>query len=170
MAMELLPMAVALIFNILTDYVSLFVVRRWLNMQGHSYFFVLIGGALAGVSVVLLLYVLREFIDNIIIGLYFDIRRPNFYEYLGWLIESILGPNGMEAVHRLVILPAFATHMWLPLLAISAVLVKIANSLLWSVGWMQWFLKQGHEHPLEAIGYVAGALVMAIMAVVHWIA
>jgi hypothetical protein len=31
------------------------------------------------------------------------------------------------------------------------------NYFLWSVGKMQWFLKQGHEHPLEAIGYVAAA-------------
>jgi hypothetical protein len=36
---------------------------------------------------------------------------------------------------------------------------RVLTPLSWIVGRTQWFLKEGKEHPLKAIGYVAGVVV-----------
>ena len=38
-------------------------------------------------------------------------------------------------------------------------IVRLLTPLSWIVGRTQWFLKEGKEHPLKAIGYVAAVVV-----------
>jgi hypothetical protein len=58
-----------------------------------------------------------------------------------------------------IILSSFAVHLWLPLLGVAILCLRFLNFVLWSFVKIQWFLKQGHLHPLDAIGYVAAVLV-----------
>ena len=55
--------------------------------------------------------------------------------------------------------PAFIIHLWLPLFALSSLLVKLILWTFRAVEWAQWFLKQGDAHPLKAIGIVATIIV-----------
>ena len=55
--------------------------------------------------------------------------------------------------------PAFAVFAWLPLFALGIVTARLLTPLSWIVGRTQWFLKEGKEHPLKAIGYVAAVVV-----------
>ena len=55
--------------------------------------------------------------------------------------------------------PAFIIHLWLPLFALSSLFVKLVFWIFRAVEWAQWFLKQGDEHPLKAIGMVATIIV-----------
>jgi hypothetical protein len=109
----------------------------------------------------------------VIMGIYFhesaEVALILLVNYWKLLFKMLWGPDGIGILHSLLILPALATHIWLPLLAVAAASVKAANYFLWSVGKMQWFLRQGHEHPLEAIGYVAGGIVFILAAIVHWL-
>jgi hypothetical protein len=59
----------------------------------------------------------------------------------------------------LVMKPAFVIHLWLPLFALSLVVVKLLYLIFRAVEWAQWFLKQGDAHPLKAIGIVATIIV-----------
>jgi hypothetical protein len=34
--------------------------------------------------------------------------------------------------------------------------------------WMQWFIKQGRHHPLDAVGYVAAVIVFVTTSVLHF--
>ncbi|MEH2548161.1 hypothetical protein V1283_004806 [Bradyrhizobium sp. AZCC 2262] len=52
-------------------------------------------------------------------------------------------------------LPALAVFTWLPLFALGIMTARLLTPLSWIVGRTQWFLKEGKEHPLKAIGYVA---------------
>jgi hypothetical protein len=56
-------------------------------------------------------------------------------------------------------LPAMAVFVWLPLFALGIVIARLLTPLSWIVGRAQWFLKEGNEHPLKAIGYVAAVVV-----------
>ena len=56
-------------------------------------------------------------------------------------------------------LPAIAVHLWLPLFGFGLLCVRGLNYLMWATGKMQWFLKRGNDHPLDAVGCVLGALV-----------
>jgi hypothetical protein len=54
---------------------------------------------------------------------------------------------------------AFVVHLWLPLFALSSLVVRLVYLILRAVEWAQWFLKQGDAHPLKAIGVVATIIV-----------
>jgi hypothetical protein len=55
--------------------------------------------------------------------------------------------------------PAFIIHLWLPLFALSSLLVKLVFLIFRAVEWAQRFLKQGDAHPFKAIGVVATIIV-----------
>jgi hypothetical protein len=136
---------------VVLDYLSLFVIRRWLAKGGKRPVFAILTGAVIGATIVLL--VLNVLF--IIVGLFITEsiwqwvhRLPGLDYWVEWFMV-----NGITTI------PAFAVHLWLPLLGAAILLLRIINVLLWSVTKMQWFLKQGHLHPLDAIGYVASVLV-----------
>ena len=63
-------------------------------------------------------------------------------------------------------LPALLVLVWLPLLGIGVIGTRALRALLRTVRWAQWFIKQGNQRPLEAIGLVAAAVVFVITAVI----
>ena len=73
-----------------------------------------------------------------------------------WLSYLVWDPG---LLGKPMIFSALAIHLWLPLLGVGILFLRVINWLLWGVTKMQWFLKQGHLHPLDAIGYVAAVLV-----------
>ena len=75
-----------------------------------------------------------------------------------------LGPDPMESptivsILNFIMVPALIIHLWLPLFALSSLLVKLLYLMFRAVEWAQWFLKQGDAHPLKAIGIVATIIV-----------
>jgi hypothetical protein len=67
------------------------------------------------------------------------------------------GPLGVSSLF--FALPAMAVFVWLPLFALGILIARLLTPLSWIVGRTQWFLKEGKEHPLKAIGYVAAVVV-----------
>ena len=49
---------------------------------------------------------------------------------------------------------ALGAHTKRPLFAAGVVSAQLFNSFVWAVRKMQWFLKQGQHHSLDAVGYV----------------
>jgi hypothetical protein len=70
----------------------------------------------------------------------------------------VTGSPGLSASF-LIMRPAFIIHLWLPLFAISSLVVRLIYLLFRAVEKAQWFLKQGDAHPLKAIGIVATIIV-----------
>ena len=66
---------------------------------------------------------------------------------------------------RLLTIPAMTVFVWLPLLGVSILLIRLIEPITWAVGKTQWFLKDGKEHPLEAIGMVASVIVFSLAVV-----
>jgi hypothetical protein len=72
----------------------------------------------------------------------------------------------LQSVHpisssKALLLPALIVYAWLPLFALSVVVLRVAGWTLKSVTKVQWFLKAGKKHPLHAIGLVASATVFS---------
>jgi hypothetical protein len=153
-----------LIANAASDYLSLFIIRRWLAKGGQRPLFAILIGALIGVIIVIVTITFLAVIPSVLlivsnapldlIAVYIT-RIPVGLIYL-WKDFFVWAPDMGTKPY---ILSAFAVHLWLPLLGIALLCLRIVNWILWSVGKMQWFLKQGHLHPLDAIGYVAAVLV-----------
>lgn len=142
----------AYLANIVSDYLSLFVVRTGLRSASGSPFVAMFITPLAGAIVVSLLtymqlWALKEFVTSRVVwGLE---GLPMYVRYL----TSVYG--------------AVAVHAWLPLFGLSAVLLRAADYFLIAASKMQWFLKRGRDHPLQALGIVASAVVFFISAIVH---
>jgi hypothetical protein len=148
-----------LISNVVSDYLSLFVIRRWLAKGGKRPLFTILTGALIGAIIVLAAISCFGFIFNLIFLVDPIQRLKAIVSFPGvaitWWKLFLLS----DEPSKLVILSAFSVHLWLPLLGVAILCLRIANWLLWSIAKMQWFLKQGHLHPLDAVGSVAAIIV-----------
>jgi hypothetical protein len=140
------------IFNILSDYVSLFVIRRWLFMARERTVLALLMAPMLGVAAILLLYLVRLF-SGILLDMYSNDAGIAF-AFMGYVF----------------FIPAIAVHLWLPLFALGVLFIQAFTYFSRAVGWTQWFIKDGANHPLRAIGYVAAVIVFVGTIVVQKLA
>lgn len=146
--------------NISSDYISLFLIRRWLLFSGQRPIFALLGGTALGALVVFVGFIIRSF----------GALASDF----GWAglespIQTITFVVSVKGVFGLLVIPAMIVFIWLPLFAIAIAVIRALRPTASAVGWAQWFLKGGKEHPLEAIGYVAAAVVFPVAAVWQYV-
>jgi hypothetical protein len=147
---------IALLFNIPSDYLSLFLIRPLLIRSGMKPVIGLALGTVTGAAIVLagdflrrnflVLWSLAQFDGWQDVLLSFEVGP--LYAELRWFFEP-----GIFAW------PALAVFVWLPLFALGILTARVLTPLTWIVGRTQWFLKEGKEHPLKAIGYVAAVAV-----------
>jgi hypothetical protein len=152
--------------NVLLDYVALFIIRPWLGFCGSRPVLSLTSGFVIGICIVGLGTFVRFSMFLVILDLDFNAapKLPPLEFIIRWLITGLL-MRGLNSDLAFWVIPASLVFLWLPLFATGIVVLRAINLLSWTVEKMQWFLKQGKEHPLEAIGYVAGAIVFVCAAV-----
>jgi hypothetical protein len=144
--------------NVLTDYLSLFVIRPWLARCGVAPVFALITAALFGFIIVNTGAMLRA---GVLIGyiLYLAAGQSDSAAAIAsdWLYRSwwLMLPT---------VIPALAVFAWLPLFAVGILAIRALTPLSWLVEKTRWALKDGEEHPLKAIGYVAALIVFIVAA------
>jgi len=83
--------------------------------------------------------------------------HPFFLDHIGETHKPYIFPLLFLFIG--IMRPAFIIHLWLPLFALSSVLVKLVYLLFRAVEWAEWFLNQGGAHPFRAIGIVATIIV-----------
>lgn len=138
---------VALMFNVFTDYLSLFVIRSLLVRSGMKPVIGLALGAASGMAIV--------WIANILRGQAIIAERCVFVA--PWFCDEFIFDLSLGSTFY--VWPALAVFAWLPLFALGIVIARLLTPLSWIVGKAQWSLKEGKEHPLKAIGYVAAIVV-----------
>jgi hypothetical protein len=156
-----LQILLQLVSNIVSDYFSLFLIRHWLLMSAVRPIFALMTGPVIGLAVIMAVYLVTD------VGL-FSIQTSTFSvryfldDIIQWWTQVLPNPAGTR---RLVLLAALAIHLWLPLLALGMLTIKVLTSFVRAVRTMQWFIKRGRDHPLDAIGMVA-AVIMFVATLV----
>ena len=144
-----IAMVSALIVNILSDYTSLFAIRKWLVASDRNPVAALAIGMFIGAGIVLIASVIRMRIMQKID----DSFETNIVANIVW----------WRIVYRMhLIVPGLFVFAWLPLLALSLLALRAAVQFSWAVDKTQWFLKSGKDHPLDAIGCVAAAIVFLL--------
>ena len=115
-------------------------------------------GACVGFAFVFVIYIIID------VGTY-SLRTWSFHPI--YFVQDIHNwedfmtrPGGFN---KYFVMSAFVIHGWLLLFALSLLIVKGLNFFRFAILNMQWFLKSGHEHPFQAIGYVAAAITFLIM-------
>ena len=160
--------AIAFLFNIFSDYLSLFVIRPLLVRSGTKPVTGLGLGAVSGAAIVLAGNFLRTVaiapfvihfmqvprdessLPDLLYGYFFSFAN---LERLVSLTMKVFG------AYMVFSWPALAVFAWLPLFALGILTARFLTPMSWIVGRTQWFLKGGKEHPLKAIGYVAAVVV-----------
>jgi hypothetical protein len=148
------------LYNITSDYISLFLIRFWLQIAGRRPLFALCVGAVLGFVTVFVVYIIIDVVT-------FSIMTRSFYFIYFWQdvwnwYWFIVHPGA----NIFFIGSAFLVHSWLLLFALGIVIVQLINSLRLATHGVQWFLKRGHDHPLQAIGYVAASFTLITAAIV----
>jgi hypothetical protein len=144
---ELASFGTSIIPNIITDYVSLFAVRRLLVLAKGRPLFALWIGPLVGISIVGLFNLA---INDALLALYFWWDSGDDYLYVFY---NVITYNFTIPEWRALLAAACVVHLWLPLFAVSVGLLRV-------VGWMQWFFRDGRQHPYEVIGYMSAGIVL----------
>jgi hypothetical protein len=148
-------LATVVLINMITDYLSLFLIRPLLLRSGTRPVICLALGGFMGAAIVLVANALRWFILNLYwcsqIGLFCRGAIPSFDLAL--------------AKDLLFALPAIVVFIWLPLFALGIAAARLLSPLSWMVEKTQWLLKEGEKHPLKAIGYISAVLVFAAVIV-----
>lgn len=115
---------------------------------------------------------------NLLLALMTGIITVLFFGCLAivtWLVVFWLSPLGYElepqgleelsypVVVMLIVLIASSlgmiVHLWLLLLLVGVVGFRFIQLIFKTIGYAQWFLKQGTRHPLKAVGVVASTVV-----------
>ena len=146
--------------NIVSDFLSLFFIRRFLQITGHRPI-----AAYSLLTFSFLLVLLFNMSFRIIFGVIsidevvHTVDSGSLTEILNKAIDFdralILTPNTL-------FLPALIVFMWLPIFGYSLAIVRTFNALTPMVRKAQWLIKDGENHPLNAVGYVAAAIVFFV--------
>lgn len=143
---------VVFLTNALSDYVSLFAIRRWLVSSAVGPVLALSLGTLFALLIVYLGVWIRDMHEIYLIQWRLDWRM------------IVLAAVNWPAVFRTA-LPAIIVFAWIPLLALGLLSIRLVPMLMWTVAKAQWTLKEGEEHPLRAVGCVAAVIVFALAAI-----
>jgi hypothetical protein len=161
----ILNLGAPLLTNIVSDYVALFIVKRYIVLGKTNTLKALLLGPLIGMVVIMLFFAVRYFV--ILILAVFALPGDHLARFLNFFYLPDLYINSVGAA-RPFSLAALVVHLWLPSFGFCVVVLKILNYFRFAVGGTQWFLSRGSAHPLEAIGYVATVVVFATtIAVQH---
>lgn len=162
---------VSLLLIIISDYVSLFFVRRWVSARWTSPILALVSGAVIAGGIVLTFFFIRDIIYWAALEVYLVSDLPIDFtskativlqELRGNVLSVFSDPLGPNSFRQSLIAPALAVHIWLLLFAFGIVVLQLAHTFVRSIEKMEWFLKDGKLHPLEAVGYVAAAAVFVV--------
>ena len=155
-----IALIIFLLIIILSDYISLFPVRYFLSLAKTRPIFASLMSSAVGIVVVNVSYVYFA-IFSLISMLFIAVIGNSPLHILEPPNLSDLTPNIVNDLASIttIMRPAFVTHLWLPLFAISSLIVKLLYLILPAVEKAQWFLKQGDAHPFRAIGIVATIIV-----------
>jgi hypothetical protein len=146
------------LFNIvLSDYVSLLFVRKFLIRARMHPIRASIVSSMVGALVVVVSFIAFLTIGDIIVLF----TNSWFRKVMVWDIDVVIGILYLAFSNLFLRLmsPALVIHLWLPLFALSTLIARLVFWIFRAVEWAQWFLKQGDAHPVKAIGIVATIIV-----------
>jgi len=146
----------ATLFNVVADYISLFIIRAWLVRAGRRPIVALLGGTLIGAAFVYVVTIVRTVI-------------PVFVDFARTSPDEMMSPNAPDIATSLVIslvygLPGVVVFAWLPLFALAMLLIRALGPLTKLVALAKCSMKDGEEHPLKAVGLVAALLTLLLAA------
>jgi hypothetical protein len=155
-------LVLSLSVNILTDYISLFYVRSWFRTAGNRPVLALTLGALTAILIVTIGNLLRNIVDVAFFFSYFAINKIPLPK------DGVLDHLPRFFAQTFIFsFPALIVFVWLPFLAIGILVARATRPLFWAVGKTQWFLKDGKNHPLKAVGLVAVVMVLGVGVILH---
>jgi hypothetical protein len=144
---------VVLFINIISDYISLFFVRKCLTYTARNIIFSLLLSLIVGVIIIFIAYTAAYRAQmSIRFGTaFFGLTLNDLQEELGYLLYY-------DPVKLTLSPAAFFVHLWLPIFAIGALLLRALQIHRYLTGRAQWFMADGDSHPIEAAGAVVAGL------------
>ena len=142
---------------IVADYVSVLFVRQFLEMARRHPIRASVISSILGTSIVAISFLVIMVMSLVSM----DSVDPSIKMLLSDTLINLVINMIQTLLPRLpfVMRPAFIIHLWLPLFALSSLVVRLIYLIFRAVEWAQWFLKEGDAHPFKAIGIVATIIV-----------
>ena len=145
---------------VLSDYISLFFVRRCLDITNVSPIFSLFASVILGSIVILIVTMMAMTVRGVVYAS--EVRVWDILAHASTLVGAPIFILSNKFLRL-----SFIVHIWLLLFAVGAIGVRLLVGLFRAVSWGQWFIKRGDQHPLQVVGMVAAVVVFIITAVAH---
>lgn len=148
---------------ILADYASLFLVREALGFSKTSAWLSVLLAITSALVVLEALMVVFATAVVAIVGPTLDHRT--MVEHLSEFFQCCGRNIFSNEISIQASVPALIVYAWLPLLLIGALINSGIAAFFKAVGFAQWFIKRGNQHPFEAIGITTSAIAFIAAAV-----
>jgi len=140
-----------LLSNIVSDYISIFAIRRALHYAGQRPVVSLLIAELVGSIIVFVLLMLRD-----IVTVYLMIGISALSAFIDHPYRAYLAYTSLQyGLNLSFTAPTLAVHLWLALFAFGLAFMRLLHYAARVAVKVQWFLDKGETHPLDAVGYVA---------------
>ena len=152
---------------VVSDYVSLFVVRKCLTMTKINLGVSILVAFGFGAVVVEIVIVTTNVVIQMIIGIFGF--NASLVEVVSSLTSMDLWRAATSSGFDYFLAPALIVHLWLPIFLFGALSARVLDASLRAVGFARWFIRQGEDHPFDAIGITATVMVFVAIGVVQGI-
>lgn len=148
--------------NAVADYLALFGIRAVLSGPLNPLLSLLVG-PIIGVFFVLTVYTISDvarfsYLTATFRPIYFI---EGFMDWATTLVPRLSGESFSSTTA--IFLGAVAVYVWLPLFALSVIILRGLNWVRRVIALGQWFLRDGRKHPLQAIGLVAATATFGVV-------
>jgi hypothetical protein len=150
---------ILLLSTIVADYLGLFIVRGCLTLTTRNLTLAILTSTIfAFLATTALFTFFYRVVEEWVMG-----WPPQLME----TIEETIVEGWTSPYNRQIMAPAFLVYLWLPLFLIGGLLNSGLNAFFRTGGLAQRFIKHGDEHPLDAIGMVAAAIVFVATVILQ---
>jgi hypothetical protein len=143
---------------IVSDYLSLFSVRKILSSISLGPFKSCLLAFALGVLTILASYVVTFAGGMAVIG-NFDVGYLS--KALQWILGQSVGTHFF--LFAVTMYPALFVHLWLVVFVVALSGARLGYAILRAVEWAEWLLKQGDQHPFKAIGVIGAVLAFVVV-------
>jgi hypothetical protein len=151
--------------NVVSDYLSLFFVKRMLVSIPSRPLLTLLLGAFVGSLVIYLFFVTRLVVPAFHYGLLEPEQQSSLvYAMLSFSVGCLIAKGCVAMAYVSLVPPALFVHLWLVLMAIALVTMRLATYFMRSIELAERLLKKEESQPLRAIAYVAACYVFFFTA------
>jgi hypothetical protein len=152
-----------IISNVLSDYISLFIVRGCMTLGREKPALAILLGPLLGMLIIVSIFYVRDLTWSTTGSLGYATISSE-----GAFVDMVSTDPSFDGEWGIFSYAALAVHAWLPFFLLCILCLKMLNYVRLGVDRAQRFIRHGRYHPFDAVGMIAAIIVFVVVSALHF--